>query len=155
MRVSMAGLNGSLCSPPCDCWDWLVNWDACVRLQQSGPPPPESALALPNGGAPGVSYMSGCPNDGSTCSYAGLDANGDPIYAVIPSPDQLHQTQVQDVTTQVATYVAPGQKPARNVDCSAWYNQLFNSTCGTPWGLYALGGIVALVLLGPVFMGKR
>ena len=81
---------------------------------------------------------------GYTSVIAGTDSNGNTIYANTPTAQAQQQANVASITSQVASGV---------VDCTQWYNQLFNPACPcnycsslSTWGLIA-AGIVGFTFL--------
>ena len=92
------------------------------------------------------------PPSGYTSVPMGADSTGTQQYAYIPDAQTQQQQNLQSITDQMAAQDTGGDSTNPTLDCS-WLdstgvvNNLFNPSCGTPLGLYAIAGVVLILVL--------
>jgi hypothetical protein len=106
--------------------------------------PPTLSQTLP--AVPAQYGSSPTPPAGYTAVQSGTDSNGNPIYVYQPDADTIHAAQVAAITQNTAN-----NQP---VDCTQWYNNLFNPQCtctycdsATFWIAVAGAGFLVLMMV--------
>lgn len=90
------------------------------------------------------------PPDGYTAVAMGTDSSGDQLYAYMPTAQTQQLINSQSIAQQLAN-LDTGSANDTGTDCS-WFdtpgviNNLFNPTCGIPWGL------IGVLILGAIGM---
>jgi hypothetical protein len=97
---------------------------------------------------PGITTFAASPTDpGAT--YAGLDANGNPVYVIAQTAAQNAAANAAALSNFFANYAAAN--PA--TDCTTFLNSSFNPTCGG--SLMNLALVVGGTILALMFFGGR
>jgi len=149
----------------------FFNYADCQSAGSPGASLPLTSVPSPPATTQGTSAT---PPTGYTASYAGTDSTGQDIYTYVPDANTLQAQNTAAITAATAAALTAAQAAANQpqpVDCTSEFNYLFssqcpvncndtfsgmfNSTCGTPWGLYALLGVGALVAFSAVKKGRR
>ena len=147
---------GGKCNLPTAAWAWWESlWGGsnfCTAAAQAPTP------ALPGAPPPAALVGPSCPvgtslADGS-CSLSGYDSSGNPIYVAAYQGTQYQAGVVNSVTSAIQSEQNQiDSSDSSTPDCS-WtdttgvFNNLFNPSCGVPYGLFALGLVIAISFVG-------
>lgn len=160
MRIAMGALGdftaafepteaqSTACSGFTGFFDRLFQGAACQGAGSPGATLP--AQSLPNDGAP-TTTISSAPIAGMVSSYAGVDANGNPIYVNTPSADQQQASNVAAITAAASSALAAADANSNSTapDCTTFFNEYFNPAC--PSVLPSLTSL--LIFVGVAFGG--
>ena len=148
---------------PCDWWassflgggGYYIGdtWVTCAQAAAS------PGSVLPNtgpGGSPtlppqyAISQISSDPTppSGYTSVPMGADSTGTQQYAYIPDTQTQQQQNMKSITDQMAAQdTGGGSNDCSWLDSTGVVNNLFNPSCGAPLGLYAIAGVVLILVL--------